>query len=231
MVDFESNFRSALNKEDFDRVINLPNVKTFVTNLQKIGAINSVEEIVETHNNLFISTYFALNFLEDEKNIYKEQFKIAFNSLTVARIFHCSDIVRDMLVQTRNKIYPRRLPFPAIFIDTEIKFKDMTYFGILLIQGKSTDKAFTINLDENSKEYDEIMFFASGYKSDERGMSHYTFAVIDKEGNRETEYDKDQKFISLFICNFLDFLHDPNVTYVKASESSGASHKKLGIVT
>jgi hypothetical protein len=143
------------------------------------------------------------------------------------KVFHCSDAVAEMLAMTRNKIYKRNLPFPCIFVDVNFKYgKYHMYFGMIISSIASNPERLTFT-DECGEKADGFHVIAMGV--DERDKSVvYNFTAVVRDGLFKPQInERSMQFLATFACNFLDFLHDPNVRYVKASESYGHSHKIL----
>jgi hypothetical protein len=142
-----------------------------------------------------------------------------------SKIFHCADHITEMLLLTDNEIHNRRLPFDSIFIDANMRFGSIQFFGLLLTAVCESGDHLSFAFGEN--EPDGFLVFAMGIDLNDLGMV-YQFTTVLKDGlYKPDKNEKSLNFIATFACNFLDFLHDPSVQYMKASESSGSAHKHL----
>jgi hypothetical protein len=142
------------------------------------------------------------------------------------KVFHCSDAVADMLMMTNNKIYKRNLPFVSIYVDVNFKYRNHTYFGMFLSSVEDHDEKIHF-CDDCGDKSDGFHVIAMGIDEKDATVV-YNFTAILRDGIFKPEKnDRFGKFLATFACNFLDFLHDPNVRFMKASESSGHSHKIL----
>lgn len=189
-------------------------------------------------NNLFKSMYSAMSSIDNFKRSDVEMIgvnekpvetiKIAlshmFNDDT--KVFHCSDHVAEMLTLTNNKIYHRMLPFRCIFVDVNFSYKDkIQFWGMLLTAVRREKDGIVYYLDDDEPEGFHV--FAMGIDNSD-SMIMYAFTTIFKDGLwRPDRDDKVTHSLAQFACNFLDFINDPSVQYMKASESHGRAHKIL----
>lgn len=143
------------------------------------------------------------------------------------KIFHCSDVVSTMLLDTNNLVFTRKLPFGVMFVDMDFKYgKNYEFWGMFLATTKKLADGGMAFFDSTELN-DSFFILAMGW--DKRcGMIQFVFSIVDEKGLcNPSKYKGMMKFVAVLACNFLDFLHDPNVKYMKASESSGRSHKLL----
>jgi len=150
-----------------------------------------------------------------------------------ARVFHCSEPVKEMLTETKNKIGKRRLPFPIMFINTDFNMGDRDIFGILIFQVHGDKGDLVYCRDPKCPEQDEqnhgFGVFAIGFKKKDKSL-RYGYGTVSPNGGLQFTKDRFMKKVGIFACNFLDFLLDPNVRFVKADgsvEPLKGSHKGL----
>jgi len=211
--------------------------------LKKRGDIKySNDEIMDAlksvDNNLFRFSYSMVGSVENFKSgavmkigdneLPEETLKscLSFIMTDKSKIFHCSDAVADLLMLTDNEIGKRNLPFSSVFVDVNFKHKRHVYFGMLLTSIEREGDLLVFS----KKTGDDVAGFhvlAMGYDVKDNSIVYNFTAVTDDGLYKPSRNDHYGKFLAEFACNFLDFLHDPNVHYVKASESSGHSHKFL----
>lgn len=168
------------------------------------------------------------------KKEHKEMVTSALDfMLSDARVFHCSEPVKEMLMETSNTIGKRRLPFPLMFINTDFKIGDMNVFGLLMFQVHGDKGDLVFCRDPKCPEQDEdnhgFGVFAIGFKERDSSL-RYGYGTISPKGGLQFTRDRFMKKVGLFACNFLDFLLDPNVRFVKASgtdEPLKGGHKAL----
>jgi hypothetical protein len=196
---------------------------------EKLMYISS--KIIKSDNNLLRSVFGASMFLPMFAPLNAQNDMVlsaASKALTFdSHVFHCSDVVREMLIVTDNDIHFRKLPFRSIFIDTNLKYDNVTFFGLLLMHSHAVgNNVSSICIDESCKDGAEsFMLVAIGLdESDNELVFHYCDVT---DSSLELKDNAQLRFLAEFACNFLDFLHDPNVEYVKANESFGAAHRHL----
>jgi hypothetical protein len=141
------------------------------------------------------------------------------------KIFHVSNNLNQMLQLTKNKIFSRKLPFNSFFIDSVFRFETYTFFGMLVCAVKNMNGQLYFDLD--SKDYDSVFFYSIGIDDSDYKLA-FLYSSITPDGLFKPELNPTlSKKAALFVCNFLDLLNDPNIKFVKGSESFGHSSKLI----
>ena len=187
------------------------------------------DALFSSDDNLFKTMYGALSTVtnfemgvvvsDKENDKPAETIKHAFNFIaTKAKVFHCSEYLRDMLILTDNEIHARKLPFTCMFIDVEFDYDEhITYWGFLLTAVvKDGESLRYVNEGEAPNGFNVL---AIGV--DKRDlMVTYAFTTVLEDGMIPSSTDKGLLvMLSRFACNFLDFLNDPSVLIVKGDET------------
>lgn len=227
--------RFVKHKSDFSKDMKLKNV--FRRDIDKLP-VEEMRMLIGYDDNFFNSLYTCLTSIRNIRGgdirtrVYDSEkaSDTLGNSLKLmfsdgCKLFHCSQIIGDMLHGTKNKIFWRPLPFPTMFVDVRFKPDVNTeIFGMFLssVEDVGSGHVHTKNTASGS-------FMVLSMGADLRDMSiFFAYQIVDKNGLVQSESIRPvQKKISMFVCNFLDFLHDPSIKTVKANDASGRSHRAL----
>jgi len=180
----------------------------------------------------------------------KKDYLTALILLQEAKVFELDEEITKLLTLTKNKVRPTRLPFPVVFIETELELPDIwiktiegirkttvKYLGFLLVESVpiTTRDGVTVQIDfrgEWKHNYPNIYIYS--VTEDEAGIGHLKISFYKDydplKEQREREYKlwrKERNQIRNFIMNFLDFLHDPEVQYVEISRSQKSRMKRI----
>jgi hypothetical protein len=132
----------------------------------------------------------------------------AFYLMQKAKVFELDKDITEMLYHTKNRVRPTRLPYPIVFIETELKLPNV------------------------EKRYPNIYIYS--VTSDEEGYGHIKFSLYSEYNyapyTRSKEYriwKKERDMLREFIMSFLDFLHNPEVQIIEVLRSPKAQKKRL----
>jgi hypothetical protein len=151
-----------------------------------------------------------------------------------AKAFHIDDNIKTLLNMTNNRIGMRNMPFPVMYLDVTIEFGDSVYTGILISKNANHDKIDPElkTLLYNEEQMDKIKEFKNsisvqllGYDKSDWGNLRYA-TKIHADGTFD-RIDKHTKNILTFICNFLDYLNDPDVETVNLKEANERHDREL----
>jgi len=190
--------------------------------------LESPAQFIKNDNNLFKTMFSMVQFsIKDfrasghnvpEKD--RQSIDLAFNCLlNEGKVFKISQPLTAMLEKTNNKVYGRHLPFPIVFIDTNIEVnKRLHIFGLTLLRIHSIAGENEFCRDLNCKEDHGMMVMAMGYDPTDNGIRYLYESVYPDGVEKKDKQYKELKDITTFACNFLDFLNEPSVQYIKHDE-------------
>jgi len=171
--------------------------------------------------------------LDKTLNINKKVAILTYNGLLKTKVFTLnSNNIVELLKNTNNKVYNRKLPFDNIFIECELRVKNVIFYGFHLLQDEfgisvkllfSSDKmpkGFTFrgvlnNMFKNNFRYDLI---------EDKEIKNY-ITEINKESDKLLKGVK--KEVAIFICNFLDFLNNPDIELITIERTEEQNKKRL----
>ncbi|KKL03869.1 hypothetical protein LCGC14_2621790, partial [marine sediment metagenome] len=136
-----------------------------------------------------------------------------YNLLQDSKIFILEEDIAQMLYLTDNEIFPREIPFDNFFLETSFELKNGTIVKGIHIY-KEPKKGFIIasvrlysrNLPPSTMSFD---LFAKNFETLKVGNKFFDKRT--EEGSEVAIGIIKNKKIQTFICNFLDFLNDPEV--------------------
>ncbi len=140
-------------------------------------------------------------------------------------IFEISPKLVWILQKTNNEIFKRELPFDNIILDCDLKIKDTWFKGIILkkveTEGKQLDYLFTFF---GKNEYCNDNLLTTLFAKDDKPLSKKS-----KEGRWEEAKVNISAVneLKVFICNFLDFLNNPEVRIIKIERSKKNQSRRL----
>lgn len=160
---------------------------------------------------------------------------------TDVKIFTIENSIKDVLLNTSNKIFPRNLPYSSIYIDVDLDFGTLVTKGIFVNKipspkeikkvlgkrifvfswgyDKSDGAVFfshkNILFEENLTNLDDVM--TNIYESD---------SLLYEESYEMSDVNKFSNTMPLFVCNFLDFLNNPNVKIINKPENNKQNVKR-----
>jgi len=136
-----------------------------------------------------------------------------YNLLQESKIFVLDEDIAQMLYLTDNEIFPRQIPFDNFFLETSFKLEDGTMVkGIHIF--KEPKEGFIIanvrlysgNLPPSTMSFDLFKTELETLK-----VGNKFFDKKTEEGSGVAIGIIKNKKLQTFICNFLDFLNDPEV--------------------
>ncbi len=151
------------------------------------------------------------------------------NFFTTTHIFCIEDNIKYLLLKTNNTIVEKKIPFNNMFIDTTLKIEDISIFGLRVSFDKFGDDgihiAISVVFDWNNKAY------AIAYPL-QKNLLHYTEDLVysEKYVHSIKPWEKIKphlKQINLFVCNFLDFLNNPEVELVTIERTKEENEKRI----
>lgn len=176
-----------------------------------------------------------LNFAVLEKNFDKAILYFEnFNTALSAKVFHIDDNIKLLLNNTTNKIGIRNMPFPIIYLDVQIEQNNTVFTGILIHKIYDYDKLdpelkSIIFKQEEVEQFDKLkdstFILLLGYDKIDFGNVFYATRIL-PDGSFD-KIDKHTKNILTFICNFLDYLNDPDVETVNLEEANERHDREL----
>jgi len=164
--------------------------------------------------------------------------------LESSKIFRINDEhIIDLLLKTNNNLNVRNIPFPQIFIDHHIVLDDCIIHGILVYNVHSDKNDFFGYEVKNKPEKLNNAFLILGHDKKDK-TEFYKLGYIEEKGefkndlnNTNTNWEGTEfsledlkgltKKISLFICNFLDFLNNPEVEIVEVERTQEQNAKRI----
>lgn len=164
--------------------------------------------------------------------------------LTSSKIFKIKDTqIVNMLLMTKNNIYCRKLPFNFMFIDNEITVNNLIIHGIFISAVHSDTSHqykldrdipsedrnigyFVIGFDKN----DDTIFYKNGFiEYNENYKDNSEISVINENGDIFNVEDLKNTELTLqtFVCNFLDFINNPEVEIIVVEHSEDQNEKRI----
>jgi hypothetical protein len=139
-----------------------------------------------------------------------------YNLLLDSKIFILEEDIAQMLYLTDNEIFPRKIPFDNLFLETSFNLengsiikgihifkeeKSGVVLGVVRIYYPDCPIPATLHFD----------LFSKNLKPKQEGETEGK--LIDSMNNTERfgKLKGQSKKIQMFVCNFLDFLNDPEV--------------------
>jgi len=178
----------------------------FVESLQKELAVP-----MSFRKEFLIGNKFGLdeNKIEQIHQLKKKQYNLLNNS----KIFILEKDIAQMLYLTDNDVFPRQIPFDNFFIETSFNLECGTNIRGIHIY-KDTESGI-------------IMGNANFYNKDLPMSLPITFELFTRDRKEKKSKERyvvilKQKKLQTFICNFLDFLNDPEVelrTYERSEKN------------
>jgi len=163
--------------------------------------------------------------------------------LESSKIFRISDEhIINLLLKTNNTLTFRNMPFNCMFIDHHLVLDNCIIYGILVYYTHS-DKNNILGEDINDKKKLNNAFLIIGYDKNDQ-TDFYKLGYVEEKGgfkndqhNTNTNWTGEEfslddlkgltKKISLFICNFLDFLNTPDIELVTVEHTKEQNEKRI----
>ena len=157
------------------------------------------------------------------------------------KIFNVDKSIKSVLLNTNNKIFPRKMPYNDIFINVDFNV------GLLDIKGIYVHRT-TPPKDLVKTHRDRLFVFTWGFDRDDGApfFSNKNIAFEDdyselddlvdllKVSESELYDDTDmtsikeyEKIYPLFVCNFLDFLNNPNIEIINKPVDENRNKKRI----
>lgn len=157
--------------------------------------------------------------------------------LTNFHIFEIEPNIKKALLLTKNNIMEKRnLPYPRVFLDCELNFDGFSIYGIMLYDVEQIKKIDNLDLDAKNSNgvslNDEILFSAYGYNPNESethdAMAHIFFQLRDETRFEAKSINKKSRDkLREFVCNFIDFINNPEVQLVKTEKTKEENAKRV----
>ena len=168
----------------------------------------------------------------------------ALQKLQYAKVFELNRALTHMLMLTKNKVRPVKLPFPVIFIETTFtlpniwikdekgkrrKVEKMKYYGLLVVEMEDDPNmqlTFTEKIEGGfvEKKYPNIFIFTvcdhrrTVNGEPMKGLADVKISLYknyhEKYGKLSPKWVRERKFLRFFVMNFLDFLQNPEVQFI-----------------
>ena len=184
------------------------------------------------------------NYNRHQTNVSKEEFfrqldkslrgKFFVDSfLEVSKVFMVDDDVSQLLYMTKNKVYERKTPFDNFFINTSFTLKDGTLLkGILVFKHKIlgeykfTAAPLLIRKNGDFAFNSDFAFMFFGLFSSKIKRSITQDNVFESDDINAFKLLKGGE-IQNFVCNFLDFLNNPEVEIVEVERDEEQNKKRI----
>lgn len=175
------------------------------------------------------------NELENKKGTAKVELWQMINQF---HIFEVEPNIKKALLLTKNNILEERhLPYPRVFLDCKLNFDGFDIFGIMLYdveQIKKLDNLVLENKDgsRSSNQLDnEILFSAYGLNlndTKEDKLVHIFFNLRKSEDFKSQSIsEQSRNKLREFVCNFIDFINNPEVQLVKTEKTKEENAKRV----
>ena len=155
---------------------------------------------------------------------------LVYKQLQNSKVFMLKDNISQMLYITDNKIHRRNCPFDSFFINASFVLEDRTTLikGILIF--KEPTKNFYIcniriipkNLPPSFMQFDTFMTNADVLRVENKYIDN-----LAKQGDKVGIGIIKSKKLQTFICNFLDFLNNPEVELVTVERTKEQNEKRI----
>ncbi len=164
-----------------------------------------------------------------------------------SKVFEITPEITRLLLMTKNRVRGTMLPYPNMFIETELQFKkgwtvdlaphfiEQKYLGILLIQSSPLQSSRGLIAEKAVYEdqYPNIFIRAVTQET----VSPYSFGHLcillysDYDFSIEKTLDKrwieERNFLRNFVMNFLDFLNEPDIKFVNIPRTEKTRKKRI----
>ena len=145
------------------------------------------------------------------------------NKLINSKIFIVKNPeVLNLLSLTDNEIYKRKLPYDNLFINTTFKLKDgLLIKGVFIFKEPKGTILVCARTELTDKKIPHIMIFDLFSKTlEETDFNNPSFksSMISKPK---------EEYLQLFICNFLDFLNNPEIEIKEIEENQEQNKKRI----
>lgn len=182
--------------------------------------------------------------LFDKKNEDVDNDKNVLNALNKSHIFLINKEVDQLCKYTKNKIYSRKLPFDVIYLGIPFNFNKCFVNGIIIYDGyynKETKYSTSIDyiLNPNNIVTRGIIIVIDIIKKNDfteneltigkrYDSSFYAESITNRhEGKFLTITQKELNSIWLYVCNFLDFLNNPDVETMLVERTKEQNQKRI----
>lgn len=173
----------------------------------------------------------GLSYEEYEKGMYKlHSFKNQiYESLKNSKIFILEENIAQMLYLTDNEIFPREIPFDNFFLETSFELEDGTMVkGIHIIkEPKNNFIIASVRLSNKNLPPSTMSFDLFATKLDTLKVGNKFFDMKTEEGGEIGIGVIKNKKLQTFICNFLDFLNDPEVELKIITRTEEQNQKRI----
>jgi hypothetical protein len=238
-IDEEGNERIILKKvmEDFSMALEPLEKLAMTTNLNPMICRDPDAKFEAFQKFKQISLISYLGFLKGQ-GIFKGQIEqmTEFNPplinkvcwiLEDAKIFNIPDEINELIIETDNEIKFRKPPFHSIYINREITLGTLRIFGICVIEIGGVRMK-----DGHIEKGIEIV--AMGVDDKDKAEFWNYFQISDSGINKDVEKDslkeisEKTSIIAKYVCNFLDLLNHPNITYEVVKHGLNETREKKG---
>ncbi len=141
------------------------------------------------------------------------------------KVFKVDEEISELLLRTDNKVYKRKLPFNNFFIDVSISLNkhwmgdiqtgspDFLITGIWVLSADIFDGDYTDTI--------QIYLPKEWISGEENYRVMHNFTLF--ESKKHKLYD----FIRTYVCNFLDFLNNPEAELITVERTKEQNKKRI----
>jgi len=170
------------------------------------------------------TSYLHLKYMLEKKTDYPEEvkkylkkeghdFENQADLLEDANLFEIDDKTKWILQMTNNEIFERKMPYPKVCIDCDLKIDDLWFRGFLI----------------NTEGYTWTYWG----KKDLICTNFLIFNTFSNEKEKIEEYFKKDikkstiKKLKMFICSFFDFLNNPEVRIIQVERGEKNRQRRI----
>lgn len=181
------------------------------------------EELKKAHKR---TSYLHFKYMLDKKIDYPEEVKkyskevgydldkIAQKDLLdEANLFEIDEKTKWILQMTNNEIFERQLPYPKVMLDCDLKLDNLWFRGFLVTK---TGYTWTYWGEKDLLCTNPLIFNA--FSKEQEKVEKY----LQKDINKSTI-----KKLKVFVCNFFDFINNPEVRIIKLTRSEKNRQRRI----
>lgn len=164
----------------------------------------------------------------EKRSLIEYYFKQENNTFFLNEKFHNFKIeptLCDIFAHTTNEIFFRNLPFREIVLDCDVRLKGKRIQGIIVIEFHQDPQEVIIE-NINPNEMMIFSFYSESNETDynklctEYGPGFHKFYL----SQTKTE---DEKSVAEFVCNFIDFLDNPDIEIKVVHKDEERDRKRI----
>lgn len=161
--------------------------------------------------------------------------KTQLKEVNEAKVFSFeNDNISKLLELTKNDVKNIKLPFKNIFIDTELRFIDITVYGLHIIEDNEGSFIRILFRPENypikKGTLRAIIPIIDNYdekSTQERESYEMWRSTIQRESEEILKQKEHRKKILDFVCNFINFLNTPDVCVIEVERTKEQNAKRI----